>query len=177
MSPVIRPEKVEAISEIKDKVSKASVVVFADYRGLSVLQMTGLRKSLKKEGGQISVVKNTLTVRALQELGISFDEKTFEGPSALIYTEQDAVQLAKAVVKFAGDNDNLKVKGGILQAAVLTGNQVEELAKLPSREELIARAVGAIKAPLTNLVGVVSGPLRGVVYAISSIKDKKSGGN
>jgi len=177
MTSNVRLEKIEAVQGIKQKLSESTVVVFADYRGLSVAALTGFRKELKKDGGSLEVIKNTFAVRALQELGIQFDSETFEGPSAIIYTQSDAVQLAKAVVKFSTENDKLKVKGGILEAASLSENQVQALAKLPSRDELIARAVGSIKAPLTNLVGVLIGPIRGLVYAVSAIKDQKSGGN
>lgn len=176
MTTSVRPEKVKAVEAIKGKLDSASVVVFADYRGLGVSTLTGFRKELKKDGGRLEIIKNTFAVRALRELGVEFDSRTFEGPSAIIYSSEDAVQLAKTVVRFSADNDKLKVKGGLFQRSVLSQDQVEELAKLPSREELLARMVGSIKAPLTNLVGVLSGPLRGLVYAVSAIKDKKSGG-
>lgn len=177
MSVNVRPEKVKAVEDIKSKLDRSSVVLFADYRGLPVSSLTGLRKELKKDGGRLEIIKNTFAARALRELGIEFDSKTFEGPSAIIYTTNDAVQIAKSVVKFSADNDKLKVKGGLFQRTVLSQSQVEELSKLPSRDELLARVVGSIKAPLTNLVGVLSGPLRGLVYAVSAIKDQKSGGN
>lgn len=176
MAVSVRPEKVRAVEGIKATFDEASVVLFADYRGLNVSSLTGLRKAIKKDGGRLEVIKNTFAVRALQELGIEFDSKTFEGPSAIIYSSSDAVQLAKAVVQFSTDNDKLKVKGGLFQRAVLSQDEVEALSKLPSREELLARLVGSIKAPLTNFVGVLGGPLRGLVYAVSAIKDQKSGG-
>ncbi len=173
----VRQEKVDAVQALKEKFSGSSVVVFANYRGLTVSTLTAIRKELKKDGGRLEVIKNTFAVRALQEMGVTVDVKAFEGPSAMIYSNSDAVQVAKTVVKFAGDHDNLKVKGGLLDAVALSGPQIEALAKLPSRDELIARAVGSIKAPLTNLVGVLSGPMRGLVYALTAIKDKNSGGN
>ncbi len=177
MAVNVRPEKVRAVESIKATFDEASVVLFADFRGLNGSSLTGLRKAIKKDGGRLEVIKNTFAVRALQELGIAFDTKTFEGPSAIIYSSSDAVQLAKAVVKFSIDNDKLKVKGGLFQRSVLSQDDVEALSKLPSREELLSRLVGSIKAPLTNLVGVLTGPLRGLVYVVSAIKDQKSGGN
>ncbi|NDC83252.1 50S ribosomal protein L10 [bacterium] len=177
MSESARPEKVQAVSEIKRKLEESSVVLFADYRGLSVAELTGFRKELKKDGGRLEVIKNTFAVRALQELGVTFDTKTFEGPSAIIFTDKDLVQLAKSVVKFSSGNDKLKVKAALLDNSILSRSQVEALASLPSRDELIARVIGSIKAPITNFVSVIGGPLRGLVYAISAIKDQKSGGN
>jgi len=176
MAVTVRQEKVKAVEGIKATFDASSVVLFADYRGLNVSSLTGLRKALKKDGGRLEVIKNTFAVRALQELGIEFDSKTFEGPSAIIYSNTDAVQLAKAVVKFASDNDKLKVKGGLFQRALLTESEVDALSKLPSREELLARLVGSIQAPLSNFVSVLNGPLRGLVYVVSAIKDQKSGG-
>jgi len=169
--------KAVVVEELRARIDASSGVFLADYRGLSVAKMTSLRKQLKKEGAQVQVVKNTLTKRAFDELGIVVDSLVLEGPSAMINTGGDSVRVAKLIVKFSADNGNaLRVKAGVVDGAVFDALQVVAFSKLPSRDELIAKLIGTIKAPLTNLVGVLSNPLRNMVGVLDAIKDKKEQG-
>jgi len=173
---VIRPAQVkksELVVKIKDEISSSSIVLFADFRGLTVGQLTSLRRKLKKEGGRLSVYKNTLTRRALDELSIGYDKEFLVGPSAIVHAQGDVVKISKALVEFKKEAAKFAIKGGILDNGILNTKAVETLASLPGREELLAKLVGSIKAPLTGLVASLSSPLRGLVYTVSAIKDKK----
>ena len=174
MSFEAKSQKAVVVGELRDRIQSSSGVFLADYRGLSVAKMTDLRKQLKKEGAQVQVVKNTLTKRAFDDLGVVVDSLVLEGPSAMINTGGDAVRVAKLIVKFSADNGNaLRIKAGVVDGAVYDAVQVLAFSKLPGREELLAKLVGTIKAPLTNLVGVLSNPLRNMVGVLNAVKDKK----
>ncbi len=168
-----RVQKEQVLSQIKSDVNSASVVLFADFRGLTVGELTNLRRLLKKEGGKLSVYKNTLTRRALDELNIAYPSDFLIGPSAVIHSQEDAVKVTKVLVDFKKEVDKLNIKGGILDNGVLSEDAVKALALLPGREELLAKLVGALKSPLNRLVASVSSPTRGLVYVVSAIKEKK----
>lgn len=177
MSDAAKAQKAVVVDSLRSQIADSSGVFLTHYRGLSVAKMTILRKQLKKEGARVQIVKNTLTKRALDALGIQVDPLSLEGPSALINTGGDVVKVAKLLVTFSAENgDALRVKAGIVSGAVINGDQVIALSKLPSRDELIAKVIGTIKAPLTNLVGVLSNPLRDTVGVLRAIKDKKEQG-
>jgi large subunit ribosomal protein L10 len=169
----IKVQKEQLVEKIKQEVDASSVVIFADFRGLTVTELTSLRRAVKKEGGQISVYKNTLTKRALDELNISCPGPFLFGPSAVVHTTGDVVKMSKALVDFAKEADKLAIKGGILGKDAVDEANIKALAQLPSREELISKVIGTIKAPITNLVTALSSPTRGLVYVLSAIKEKK----
>lgn len=174
----IRQEKVDAVEEIKSRVSVAPLTLFFDYRGLTVAQVSQLRSEIRKAKGKMGVYKNTLSRIALKELGIETPESYVKGPTAIINSSQDdATEVAKIVVKFVKDNEVVTLKGGVLEGLAVNETTVNSLASLPSREVLIAQTVGAIKAPLSNLVYALSSPINGLVNVLNSIKDKKTGGD
>lgn len=164
-------EKGKVLGSIKEKLS-SSIILFADFRGMTVSELTLLRREVKREGGSASVYKNTLTRKALDEMNISCPDDFLKGPS-LFLSGQDPVVLSKLLVKFTKDVESLKIKGGFLDKSALDERKVVQLASLPSREELIAKVVGTIKAPLTRLVSSLSSPTRGLVYTLNAIKEKK----
>lgn len=172
----VRSEKEAVVQELVSKFQEASLVIVADYRGLNVAKITNLRQQLKKEDAELKVYKNTLMKLALKELKVEFPVEMFEGPSAVIVTKNDVAKTSKVTVNFSEEFESLKIKGGVLSKVVISDGSVQQLAKLPSREELIAKVIGSIKSPLTGLVGVLSGPMRGLVYVLQSIKDKKQSG-
>ena len=171
-SLAVQLEKEKVVGTIKEKINDSTVVVFADFRGLSVGELTSLRKQVRKEGGSAVVYKNTLAKRALDELNIACPNAFLEGPS-LFLNAQDPVKLTKILVKFAKDVESFSIKGGFLDKAVLNEKDLTALATLPSREELIAQVVGTVKAPLTKLVTSLSSPIRGLVYSLNAVKEKK----
>ena len=170
-SEVVIAEKSKVLNSIKDKLS-SPIILFADFRGMTVGELTLLRRQIKREGGSASVYKNTLTRKALEEMNISCPGDFLKGPS-LFLNAQDPVMLSKLLVKFCKDIDRLKIKGGFLDKSALDEKQVVQLSSLPSRDELIAKVIGTVKAPLTRLVTSLSSPIRGLVYTLNAIKEKK----
>ena len=166
-------EKQKVVDKIKDNIDNSSLVVFTDYRGVDATGMTGLRKTLKSENATVAVLKNTLIRRALGELKYDYPKEVLIGPSAMVSTTDDAAKTAKILVKFSKEEEAFEIKGGILENVIIDVQTVSELAMLPSKDELIAKVVGTIKAPLNNLVMVLSGPARGIVLALNAIKEQK----
>lgn len=176
MSTQVREQKSQVIEQLKSVFGDSTLAVVADYRGLSANNINKFRKELFVKESSAYVCKNTLAKRALNELEISFNEEMFVGPSILINTEEDAVNMSKALVAFAKDNEKFVIKGGFLQSQSITIDQIKHLASLPGREELIARVVGGIKAPITRFVCSLSSPINGFVNVLKQIEKQKTGG-
>lgn len=169
----VKPEKVKAVEEIREKFEKATAVVLTDYRGLNVASITELRKKLREQGVEFKVIKNTLTSIALRDFDYNLDEY-LKGPTAAAFSYGDPVAPAKVLVEFAKNHKELEIKAGVVEGKVIDKEKVVDLSKLPSREELVAKAVGSIQAPLYGIVSVLQGPLRALVYTLQAIQDKKA---
>lgn len=174
MAPKITEEKRQAITSIKESVSQSATTLFADYRGLNVKSVTSLRRKLRQSNSQMHVYKNTFVRIALKDLGIDLSDDFIKGPTAVITVDGDASVVAKLLVDFIKENNNGALKGGILEQKLIDESAVKALSQLPSRQELIAKVVGTIKAPLNHLVLNLSSPVRGLVYVLQSIKDQKN---
>jgi len=172
----VRDKKSSSISDIKNIIDNSMLTIFSDYRGINANDMTALRKELKSLGVNVSVCKNTLSKIAIDSLELDYPDSFFQGPTVLISSQEDVVGVSKSLVNFMKTNDSLKIKGGFLQKAHVDESTIQELAKLPSRDELIAKTVGLIKSPLTGLVNSLSSPVRGLGNVLNSIKKKKDGG-
>lgn len=168
-----KTEKQQAVEKISGGVKKAKAFIFADYRGLTVSQMTDLRRKLHNAKSSISVIKNRLAKRALTSLQIKGLEEFLKGPTAVASSEADPVSPAKVLVDFAKDNEKLKLKAGFMDGKVLTIAMLKELASLPSREVLLAKLLGSLNAPASNLVGVLSAVPRQLATVLNAIKEKK----
>jgi large subunit ribosomal protein L10 len=138
-----------------------------------VKDMTQLRRDLRAEGVDLQVLKKTLMNRALKEAGIEMDAKVLEGQVAIAISSRDEVAAAKIIAKLAKVNENLKIVGGILGTKELSTAEVNALAKLPSKEELLSKLVGTLNAPVSGFVNVLAGNMRGFVTALQAIADKK----
>ena len=169
-----RQEKVEEVVKLSDRFKKAKALIFAGYRGLKVAEMTELRMKLKKSASVMKVVKNRLVRRVLEQEGMKDLEKYFIEPTALATSESDPAAVAKVLVEFAKDHDKLKIKGGYLDGKFLDLKSIDVLAKLPSREVLLSRAMASMNAPATNLACVLSALPQKLARAINAIKEKKS---
>ena len=167
--------KVEEVQELRKKLARSQAVFIAEYRGLTVAQMTEVRARVRAAGGEMRVAKNTLMSIALKEEGFPASDQLTLGPNVYTLAFEDAVAVAKALQDFAKEKPNkaLQIKGGLLGQSVLSAEQVTALADLPSREQLIAQVVGTIAAPLRGLVTVLSGPSRGLVTCLTQLKEKK----
>lgn len=169
----VKPEKVKAVEELRDKFSRSKTAVLTDYRGLNVADITELRKKLRAQGIEFKVVKNTLTRIAIKDFDYNLDE-FLEGPTAVAFSYVDPVAPAKIIVDFAKAHKELEIKAGVVEGKVGGKDMIENLAKMPPKEELLAKAVGSIQAPLYGIVSVLQGPLRNLVYTLQAIQDKKA---
>jgi large subunit ribosomal protein L10 len=169
-----RPDKVEAVREIAADLKATDVYYFVDYRGLTFSEATELRARLAKVDASLKVVKNTLAKIAAADAGVEGLDELLQGPTAIAYCHGDPVRVAKTIQDFIKEKKKAAIRGGKLQRSMLTAPEVEKLAGLPSREQLIAQLVGTIAAPLTGLVGVLNGPIRGLVVVLGQLHEQKA---
>jgi len=171
---VARPEKEAVVKELTDKFSSAKSLVITDYLGLNVAEMTELRSKLREAGVEFKVVKNTLATIAANDVEMEEMTEYFSGPTAIAFGEDDAVSPAKVLVEFAKDHEVLEIKAGLLNGEIISKEKVESLAEIPSRDDLLAKASASMKAPLSGLVNVLQGNIRGLVQVLNQIKEEKA---
>ena len=166
-----RQDKVDTVAEITDRFQSSAAAVLTDYRGLSVAQLKELRRSL---GAAVtfSVVKNTLTRRAAAEAGIEGFEDLLAGPSAIAFVDGDPVEAAKGIRDFAKDNPDLVVKGGYMDGAILTPQDFAKFADLESREVLLAKLAGMMKAKQSQAASLFAAPLAQAARALGALQAK-----
>jgi large subunit ribosomal protein L10 len=143
-------------------------MILADYRGLTVADLTDLRRRLREVDGTFQIVKNTLFLRALDEVGASLPGDDLEGPLAIGYCMGEVPPVAKILVDYAGENDNLEVKGALLGTSFLDAKGVKGLGDLPPREVLMAQLVGSVQGPMSSLVSTVTAPMRELVQVLQA---------
>lgn len=162
--------KAKTIEQAKEWYDKSLGVVFTDYRGLSVKQLQSLRRDLRAKGGDLHVLKNTLFRRAAANDVEQMSAELFHGPTAIAFVYENEGECAKVLVDFAKSSKKLVVKGGFFAGRNYTDKEVESLSKLPPREVLIAQVIGAVAAPISNLVGTIEAiyaqPIR-TIYAVA----------
>lgn len=160
-------QKKETVEKLKEQLSLATVAVVADYRGLTVADLTQLRRELYKENAQITVTKNTLTKNAIQDTDQAVLNTYLKGPTALLIGRADQVTPVKILTEFLKKNKKEnEIRGGFLDGKLLSPAEVDQLAKLPPIEELRGKLVGAINSPLSGIVSVISSPQRGLVNVL-----------
>jgi len=166
-------QKREIIESISSRMKSAKTMIFADYRGLTVEQDTELRRALRNAGVEYKVVKNTLTKFAAKENGLEELYPYLNGPTSMASSDTDPVAPAKVLCEFAKKYEHFQLKVGVVEGRVTDINGIKALADLPSREELIARVLGGFNAPISGLVNVLNGNIRGLVVALNAIAEKK----
>ena len=166
-------QKKELVERLAKALSESEVSILIDYKGLDVLKMTELRAQLRNEGVQIEVVKNTLLERASEGTDAALMKDFYKGPSAIVLSKDDPVAPAKILAKFAKENDKLEIKAGTLSGKLLDVDAINQLAKMPSKEELLGQLVYTLNAVPTSFVNVLSGVPRSFVNVLSAIKDQK----
>lgn len=150
-SEKILNQKKEEVSKLAEKIKEAKVVLLTDYRGINVSDVTDLRSKLRNSEVEYKVVKNNITRRALEECKIEGLEDALEGPTAVIIGNNDYLEACKTIYEYAKDNDFYKIKGGIIDGKVVSAEEIITLAKLPSRETLMAKLAGALLGNITKL--------------------------
>jgi len=168
----IQPYKTEGIRKIKELIESSTDVIFTDFRGLNVAQITELRRSLQEREAEYRVVKNSYARLALRELGFPFEEDFLIDPTALALAKADIGPITKVLFDFTRDS-TLKVKGGLVEGRVVSSAEVEAISKLPGRNDLYAILMGTMNAPLTNLVYAMSGIATKLVRTLQAVAESK----
>jgi len=166
-----KPTKVSAVAEIAEYFRGSNAAVLTEYRGLSVAQMKELRRSLGT-GVTYAVVKNTLTKIAARDAGVEGLDSLLEGPSAIAFVSGDAVDAAKGIRDFAKNNPALVIKGGIMDGAVLSAAEITKIANLESREVLLAKLAGAMKAKQSHAAALFAAPLSKTARTLAALQAK-----
>ncbi len=165
-------QKQKIVEELKEKIDKQKVIVFFDFTGLKVKDLSNLRKKLKKENSELKVAKKTLMAIAFKKLNesIAGNIKKLTGEIALVFGYQDIITPAKMLWQFSRDFPNLKILGGFVENNFKTATEIIALAQLPSKEELLAKLVGSIASPISGFINALQYNLKGLVYLLTKIK-------
>jgi len=172
-----KEDKQRVVDELTERLKSSETLLVADYRGLTMPQIDGLRDELAKHGAKFQVVKNTLTRRAAEAAGADALLPLLEGPSAIAFIEAegDPAAVAKALAAAARETRVLEIRGGVMQARTLTADEVDALSKLPSIEVLRGQVIGAILGPLNAIAGLVNAPLQNL-YGLIDARIEQLGG-
>ena len=176
-----KAEKVAVVAEVREKFQSSEAVVLTEYRGLNVTDMAALRKAMREAGGEYKVYKNSLVRFAAKELDLEIEE-LLVGPTAIAFTgtrpdgnDADPVSVAKALANFSKDNENLVIKGGMLDGKLLTTDEIISLSKIAPREELLAKLAGGMAAPMQQMAGLLKAVPQKFAYALSALIEAGGG--
>ena len=172
--PKTKAQKQSILTQVTESLKDQQSVLFVDYKGIGVKDLSLLRKQLKEVGAKLEVVKKTLLTKAFSKEGIDIDFKGMDGQIAAIYSFEDPVAGAKTAHTFSKGNEHLKLLAGYMESQLLTKEQVMQLAQLPSREQLLGRLVGTLAAPMQGLVTVLEGNIKGLVVVLTAMQEKKT---
>jgi large subunit ribosomal protein L10 len=164
--------KIESVADLTDKLSRTQLTLVTDYRGLTVAEISDLRRRLRETGAELIVAKNTLTLRAAKETGHGALEPLLAGPTALTFAFQDAAKTAKAINDFNRGPKKLVIRGGMLGNSLLNAGALDQVASLPTREQVLAQIVGGVAAPVAGVVGVINAAVTNVLYALQARIDQ-----
>ena len=169
-----KSKKEEIVKDLDQKFSDFKSVVFVNYSGVGVGDLQSIRKELREEGVDIKVAKKTLLDLVLKRHNISANAKSLEGQIAVVFGYKDEVTPAKIIYKFTKKIEKLKILAGILEKEFIGQDKVMALAQIPSYEELLAKMVGSMQAPISGLVNVMQGNIRGLVQVLNAISQKRA---
>lgn len=172
-----RDEKAQAISELEGAIGSATNAFLIDFKGITVPQVTELRKQVRDTNSSYVVVKNTLALIAVKNSPLKALEGAFTGPTAVAYNATDAVALAKALTKFAKDVPTVQFKGALLNGQAVPASEIQNIANLPSREELISKLLYLMQHPIRGLATVLQGNIRKIAVVLDQIAKQKGEGS
>ena len=165
-----KAEKQAVVAELSEKLRSARSLVLVDFRGMKVADASELRRQIAKANCGYVVVKNTLALIAAQDTAFGALKEHFHGPTAMAYSASDPVALAKVLTEFAKNTTTLRLKAALVEGRLLDGKVVGDIAKLPSRAELLGRLLSLLNAPAQRLASVLSAPVRNLAFVLSQIK-------
>ncbi len=166
-------ENIQMLEAAAADIEAAGAVWVVDYRGLTVKELQVLRRSVREAGATMKVYKNTIVRLALANAELPTLDGMLEGPSAFVFAGEDVAAAAKAVKEFAKENENLEIKGGLMEGAALSAAEVEAIASLPSRDQLMGQIAGAIAGVARGLAVALNGVPRGLAQATKAVADQK----
>ena len=172
-SEKVLEQKKQIVAELSESLKNSCIGVIVNYKGITVADDTKLRKSLRESGDEYKVVKNTLLSRALKEAGIDGLDSVLEGTTAIAISQEDYVGAAKILCEYAEKSKTFEIKAGFVDGNVIDAEGVKNLAKLPSKEVLLAQVLGGLNAPITGFATVLNGTLKGLVVALNAIAEKQ----
>lgn len=170
-----REEKAQAIDQLTSAMGQATNAFILDFKGVTVPQVTELRKQIRETGSKYLVVKNTLALIAMKDSPMIQLREHFTGPTAVAFNKGDAVALAKALTKFAKDVPNVSFKGAMLDGQVVSATQIESIANLPTREQLVSKLLFLMQSPVRNLVTVLNANIRNLAVVLDQVAQQRSG--
>ncbi len=165
---ITREKKETIVNEYVEKLRRSQAVIVSEYRGLSTKQMQGLRRDLRGAQSELAVSKNTLIARALVEVGLPAPEELLTGPVAVTFCYDEVSAPAKVLTKFAKDSKIMVLRGGLLGQSVFNEAGVQSLTELPSKDQLRAQVVGTLQSPMSGLVNVLAGTMRGMLNVLNA---------
>jgi large subunit ribosomal protein L10 len=171
-----RAEKVAVVDEVRQHLDDADAVILTEYRGLTVKDLAGLRRSLRTNGGEYKIFKNTLVRLAAKQSGLEELDDLLTGPTAIAFVSGDAAAVAKSLRDYSRTNPLLVIKGGVLGDKVIGPTETAALADLPSREQLLARLAGLMAAPLQQFASLMQALPRNLAYGLVALRDQRAAG-
>jgi large subunit ribosomal protein L10 len=167
--------KKQMVKEISDRLNSANMLIVTNYNGLGAVDLNELRKELRASSGQYLVVKDSLIKKAIEGSPCKAVSDLVEGAVGIVVDkEKDPTVLSKVLIKFSKDHESLKIRGGYMDGALISSEDVNMLAALPSREVLLGKLANVLNAPIQNLAGALNGIITKLVYALNAVKDKKT---
>ncbi len=170
-----RAEKVAVVTEVREHFERSNAAILTEYRGLTVKDLAGLRRTLREAGSEYKIYKNTLVRFAANDLGLNELEALLVGPTAIAFVDGDAAAVAKALRDYARTNPKLTVKGGVLGNKIMSVADATALADLPPREVVLARLAGALASPMQTFAGLLQAVPRGFAYGLKALIEKRGG--
>jgi large subunit ribosomal protein L10 len=168
-----REQKAEAISEFSENIGSATNAFLIDFKGITVPQVTELRKQVRETGSEYVVVKNTLALIGVKDSPLTKLEKHFTGMTAVAYNKTDAVALAKVLTKFAKDVPTVQFKAALLGGQPVAASEIQNIANLPSREELVSKLLFLLQSPIRGLATVLAANIRNLAVVIDQVRKQK----
>jgi large subunit ribosomal protein L10 len=169
-----RSEKAEIVARLKKIFEDSGSVILIDFKSVNVPDMTELRRKVRESDSQYQVVKNTLALRAAESTTIEEIKQHFDGPTAIAYTQENIVGLAKVLRDFIKDHSGMSFRAGVLDGQVLSGKQVSSMADMPSRDELLSKLLFLLNAPLTQMALALKSPVQKLAYLLRQLEENKS---
>jgi len=168
--PQTKEQKKKIVEELKERIERQKIIIFVDFTGLKVKDLSNLRKKLKTADSELKVAKKTLTKIAFEEKGLEINAKNLKGEIALVFGYKEEIPPAKTIYQFSQENPNSKILGGYFENKFVLAEKIIELAQLPTREELLVKLVSSISAPISNFINTLQYNFKGLIYLLTKIK-------